>query len=150
MRKDIIRDFSYEFWNFIPFYHRFMHNFFNKTSKNPLSNKLNKNKKKALMIIHYHGEMCMSHLGECIGLQKGSLTTLVDALEREGYIKRKPHENDRRKTILTITKKTIDIVKTRQENMEDYVTETFNDLKNDEIIELLNSFKKIIYIMKKI
>ena len=146
MNEKLIGDFSFAFWNFIPQYHRFMHKYYNRCSKFSL----NKNQKKAMMIIHYHGKMCMSYLGECIDLQKGSLTTLVDSLEKEGYIKRLPQTNDRRKTILTLTTKANDLVKKRQNEIKGYIHESFKNISNNEIEELINSFRKITNIMEKL
>ena len=146
MNEQLTEEFSFAFWDFIPQYHRFMHKYYNRCSKYSL----NKNQKKAMMIIHYHGEMCMSHLGECIDLQKGSLTTLVDSLEKEGYIKRLSRTDDRRKIILTLTTKATDLVKKRQNEIKGYINESFKNISNNEIEELISSFKKITNIMKKL
>ena len=146
MNKKLINKISTELWNFIPQYHKFMHNF----EKNKSNQLLNKSKKKALMIIHYHGEMYMSKLGECIDLQKGSLTTLIDSLENNGYIKRKFLTSDRRKTVLTLTNKANNIINNRQNDMEEYISILFKKLSDTEITQLLNSIKMLTKIMAKI
>jgi MarR family transcriptional regulator, organic hydroperoxide resistance regulator len=135
-----------EFWDFIPQYHRFMHKYYKQQSKFLL----NKNQKKVLMILYYHGEMYMSRLGECIDLQKGSLTTLIDSLEKDGYIKRQQQSNDKRKTMLALTKKAHALIKSRQKKMKEYITHVFKNISTSDIEDLVRSFKKISSIMKQL
>ncbi len=42
-------------------------------------------------------------IAERLGLTTGSVTTMIDRLERAGYLARAPHADDRRKTLVRIT-----------------------------------------------
>lgn len=45
----------------------------------------------------------MSEIGEYLGMSPRSMTVLIDGLEKEGLVRRVPHERDRRITCLEIT-----------------------------------------------
>ena len=45
----------------------------------------------------------MKTLAEDVGLSARNLTTLADALEHEGLVRRVPHPTDRRATLLELT-----------------------------------------------
>lgn len=44
-----------------------------------------------------------SQLAELLGVTKGSVTGLVDGLERDGYVKREDHGGDRRMRLISLT-----------------------------------------------
>jgi len=46
-----------------------------------------------------------SQLGEQLGLTSGSITTMLDRLEQQGYLTRTPDPTDRRKVIVQPTPK---------------------------------------------
>ena len=48
-------------------------------------------------------EASPSQLAERLGLTTGSVTTLLDRLEKAGYLAREPHPTDRRKSIVRAT-----------------------------------------------
>jgi len=66
---------------------------------------LNKNQKKAIMIIGAKGEIIPSALGKYLDLQKGSLTSMIDTLEKEALICRRRDPQDRRKILISLTEK---------------------------------------------
>ncbi|MGH3722921.1 MAG: MarR family winged helix-turn-helix transcriptional regulator [Mycobacterium sp.] len=45
----------------------------------------------------------MSEIGEYLGMSPRSMTVLIDGLEKEGLVRRIPHERDRRITCVEIT-----------------------------------------------
>jgi DNA-binding MarR family transcriptional regulator len=49
------------------------------------------------------GRPRMSELAKSLGLSARTITTSVDALEREGLLKRSPHPTDRRATLVELT-----------------------------------------------
>ncbi len=48
------------------------------------------------------GSLTQTELGDRLLLTRGSVTTLVDRLERAGWVRRGPHPGDRRLTVLTL------------------------------------------------
>jgi len=45
----------------------------------------------------------MSSISEELGVTRRNITALVDALEEEGLVRRKPHPTDRRATVIEMT-----------------------------------------------
>ena len=56
-----------------------------------------------LEILGADGDLRMTELAARMGVTTGSLTVLVDRLERGGYVARKPHETDRRSIRVGLT-----------------------------------------------
>jgi len=50
-----------------------------------------------------HGPQKMSDLGAELGVTPRNITTLVDALEQDGLVARRPHPTDRRVTLIELT-----------------------------------------------
>jgi len=63
----------------------------------------NKNQEKALLILLHSDRIIPSRLGTFLNLQRGSLTSLVDSLERLGFVHRAPDGEDRRKIHIELT-----------------------------------------------
>ena len=56
-----------------------------------------------LEILGTDGDLRMTELAAKMGITTGSLTVLVDRLERGGFVVRKPHETDRRSIRVGLT-----------------------------------------------
>lgn len=59
---------------------------------------------KSLELIHRFGAMPAGRLGELTGLTTGSVTGMIDRLEKAGYVRRTNDPKDRRRTIIMPTK----------------------------------------------
>jgi DNA-binding MarR family transcriptional regulator len=57
---------------------------------------------KTLSILIREGPMTAGVIGNRLSLTSGSVTTLIDRLERQDLVKRQPHPKDRRKVIVTV------------------------------------------------
>ena len=57
----------------------------------------------ALETLDEHGSLTPSELGKLLTLTSGSVTALVDRLEKHGWASRTRHPDDRRKIIITLT-----------------------------------------------
>nr|WP_321513193.1 MarR family transcriptional regulator [uncultured Pseudodesulfovibrio sp.] len=56
-----------------------------------------------LEILGIHGSMRMKELAEAMGVTTGTLTVLVDRLESKEFVRRKPHDTDRRSINVELT-----------------------------------------------
>lgn len=52
-----------------------------------------------------HRPMPMGELAATLGMDPPNVTTLVDSLEKQGFVRRKPHPTDRRAKIVEATRK---------------------------------------------
>lgn len=57
-----------------------------------------------LGVVQAHPGQPQSRLAEAIGLQRSSLVTILDQLEKEGLVERRPSKNDRRANGVWLTK----------------------------------------------
>lgn len=59
----------------------------------------------AVEVIGHAGQLRMKELAEQMGLTTGTITLMVDRLEKSGAAKRKPHSKDRRSILVCLTPK---------------------------------------------
>jgi DNA-binding MarR family transcriptional regulator len=59
----------------------------------------------ALMLLFYsrNGSLPLGKMGERLQVHRTSITNIVDGLERLDYVRRSPHESDRRSSLASIT-----------------------------------------------
>ena len=93
---------------------------------------------KLLVTLHRSGKpIIMSELGERLGVTPRNVTKLVDAIEGEGFLRRKPHPSDRRATLIELTPEGERVV---LEDFAQYMAageDLFKILSDDEQRELL-------------
>ena len=53
--------------------------------------------------LHCGGPQIMTSISDELGVTRRNVTALVDALEEEGLVRRKPHPTDRRATVIEMT-----------------------------------------------
>ena len=66
---------------------------------------VNRTDLRCLEILHQQESALPSQLGAQLRLTTGSVTAMLDRLERSGYISREPDPSDRRKTVVRMTPK---------------------------------------------
>ena len=103
MGKDKLNQITSLFLEFYPLYQKKITSLFSKSTSDPY--KCNSNQIRAIMIIGRNKNIIPTLLGKYLGLQKGSLTTLLDSLENMDLIERNSHPDDRRKLLLSLTSK---------------------------------------------
>lgn len=64
----------------------------------------------AVSYLYARGPMGQTSLGDLLGYNTGTMTVLVDRLERSGMAERIPHPTDRRRAIVQLTESGRDIV----------------------------------------
>ncbi|MDQ3945542.1 MAG: MarR family transcriptional regulator [Actinomycetota bacterium] len=67
---------------------------------------INRTDGRCLDILDQRGSMTAGELARECGLTTGAMTTLLDRLERLGYLRRVPHPTDRRRVVVEMTDKT--------------------------------------------
>lgn len=96
-----------------------------------------------LAALFHSGAQIMNHLSERLGVTPRNVTTLVDALEKEGLLVRKPHPTDRRATIIELTPAGDKIGATVAKRYQLAMSELFDVLSEQEKVLLLSSIKKL-------
>ena len=92
LRERLVREFA----AFGPAYMRWLHS---SVGGGPISYP----RMRLLGALQCHGRQIMSGLSEELGVTPRNVTALVDALEQEGLVRRRPHPTDRRATYIELT-----------------------------------------------
>ncbi|AKB78346.1 Transcriptional regulator, MarR family [Methanosarcina horonobensis HB-1 = JCM 15518] len=74
-------------------------------SQNSELKELNKNQPLVIMIIGSVKEIMPSTIGTYVGMDRSSLSRMVDSLEEKGFVRRKNDPEDRRKVLISLTEK---------------------------------------------
>jgi DNA-binding MarR family transcriptional regulator len=83
------------------------------------------------------GSRIMSSLSGVLGVTPRNVTALVDALEEEGLVRRRPHPTDRRATVIELTGRGFETTGGMYDEHREAVGELFEGLSGDEQRELL-------------
>ncbi len=110
----------------------------------------NKNHIRALFLLSNKGNMISSQLGKLIGLERGSVTTLVKHLMQEGYVAKEQCEVDKRKQFLVITYKGKSMVEEIDKLYIKEVKSAFEKLSEDELDKFIKSLDSLTKIIKKL
>lgn len=111
---------------------------------------LNKNQNKAIMIIGASDGIMPTTLGKCLDLQKGSLTSMIDALEKEELVYRRGDPKDRRKTLISLTEKGVEYRAWFKAEIEKQASEILEKLEEEDILAYKESLSTMLEIMKKL
>lgn len=135
------------FHEFMPLYHKKFSALFHENDG--LQPKCNKNQVKTMFILLKNEKITPTDLGNCLDLRKGSLTTLIDSLEEYNFVKRRPDNEDRRKTWLSLTPQGKEYMKKKRQIHEQRFYQTFETMKEEELDEIIKSFQSILDIIAK-
>ncbi|MDQ1255206.1 MAG: hypothetical protein QG646_4485 [Euryarchaeota archaeon] len=108
---------------------------------------LSKNQPMVIKIIGVEGEMMPSTIGKYTGMDKSSLTHLVDDLEKKGIVYRKNDPGDRRKVLVSLTSKGLKCynnLNTITAEMADELLEYINEEELDDFIKSLETMTRIL------
>ncbi|MDD2339015.1 MAG: MarR family transcriptional regulator [Methanosarcina sp.] len=132
----------------INLFHKNFARIFHQTGNSPYN--LNKNQNRAIMIIGAIDNIMPTTLGKCLDLQKGSLTSMIDALERDGLVCRKGDPDDRRKTLISLTEKGRAYREWFMGELEKNVSKILRRLDEEDIFVYQESLKTTLAMLKKL
>ncbi|HOW13202.1 MarR family transcriptional regulator [Methanosarcina sp.] len=148
MKEERIREAVKLQFEMIHLFHKNFARAFHQTGSS--SYNLNKNQNRAIMIIGEVGEIMPTTLGKCLDLQKGSLTSMIDALEKEGLVYRRGDPGDRRKILVSLTEKGKSYRDWIKEKLEENCSEVLNRLAEEDIAAYQGSLKMMLNTLKKL
>jgi DNA-binding MarR family transcriptional regulator len=105
---------------------------------------------KYLYIILSSGGITAKQLAECTGLTSGSITSLIDRLEKAGFVERKRQSRDRRViTIVPKQDKAQQMIDPLFESLQKSVEQLCSQYNEEELYFLTHFFKDGIEIMQE-
>lgn len=87
-------------------------------------------------VLRRKGPQIMSSVSDELGVTRRNVTALVDALEGEGLVRRRPHPEDRRATIIELTSRGREVCLSLSAEHAAAVSELFSDLTGEDRREL--------------
>ena len=105
--------------------------------------KLSMNEVHVLEAIKKTSEPTMSNIARRLRITVGTLTTSTNRLVEKGYAKRQREVEDKRKVIVSLTKKGIDVLKIHDQFHLEMIDATFSDMKLEEDEVLLQSLENL-------
>jgi DNA-binding MarR family transcriptional regulator len=86
--------------------------------------------------------LTMSQLSDKLMVSNGNVTGVVDRLERDGHVRRKPSTTDRRVQFIALTDRGIESFREMAAAHEDWITQLFGQLNGTEIKTLLDGLER--------
>ena len=107
---------------------------------------LSKNQPMVIKIIGMEGEIMPSTIGKYTGMEKSSLTRMVDDLEKKGMVFRKTDPEDRRKVLVSLTDKGLDCY-----NYSNEIADELLELVDEkDVKDYAQSLETMVRILRKI
>jgi DNA-binding MarR family transcriptional regulator len=111
---------------------------------------LSKNQPMVIKIIGIEGEIMPSTLGKYTGMEKSSLTRMVDDLEKKGIVFRKTDPEDRRKVLVSLTEKGLDCYNYLSQITTEMAEEILQFVDDKDVEDYLQSLETIVKIFRKV
>lgn len=90
-----------------------------------------------------HGSMSQQQLADQMKKDKNSVTQLVDAIERKGFVVRQQNEKDRRSNTLVLTDKAIDLRDEAKQKGISILDEMLDGISEEELRTFLTTLHKL-------
>jgi DNA-binding MarR family transcriptional regulator len=104
---------------------------------------LSKNQPMVIKIIGMEGEIMPSTIGKHMGMDKSSLTRMIDDLEKKGMVFRKTDPEDRRKVLISLTEKGLECYDYSNQ-VADEILKLVDDKDVEDYIQSLETMVRIL------
>lgn len=111
---------------------------------------LSKNQPPVIRIIGLAGEIMPSTIGLYTGMEKSTLTRMVDDLEKKGLVCRKNDPQDRRKVLVSLTDKGQACFERLNQLSEEMAEEVLQVMDEKEIEEYMKSLENVVKFLRKL
>jgi len=111
---------------------------------------LSKNQPIVIKIIGMEDEIMPSTIGKYTGMEKSSLTRMVDDLEEKGIVFRKTDPDDRRKVLISLTEKGLKCYNYLSEITVEMADEILEFVDERDIEDYVQSLETIVRILGKV
>ena len=110
---------------------------------------VNKTQLRALVFMKNYGEISMTELCAKLNIEKGSLTSMIDDLSKNGYVYREKNLKDRRKYMIVITEEGKKIAADFTEKLSNDLEAKFFKLDTDEREKYLEAIETLATLVNK-
>ncbi|MBN1832633.1 MAG: winged helix-turn-helix transcriptional regulator [Deltaproteobacteria bacterium] len=103
-----------------------------------------------LFLIHEGKQLTMTELHGCTGLEKGSLTFVVDQLIEKGFVQRTGDEKDRRKVYVSLTDFGQKETAIHSDEVSRFIQSKLDRLPPDDRAHFFRAIEKLVEISEKL
>ncbi len=103
-----------------------------------------------LKLIERNKKMNITSISKCLDIKKNTLSELINRMVNDKLLYRKISDNDRRKVYFSLTKFGKENIEEFEKNYENKLTGFIDKMKKEEAKELIELFKQMINLSKKI
>lgn len=96
-----------------------------------------------LFALDANGPMTIQDIGSKIDMTSGTMTYVIDKLEKKGYIERVRCQEDRRRIYIELTDEGTDFWKSIIEKHMIQMKNTFSHMDEEEMLQLIELMKKV-------
>ena len=97
-----------------------------------------------LQLIAHNKEMTVSQLCKDMSLAKGTVSGIVQRLEKLGYLEKEKREDDKRNTYIKFSDKGLEFAHSFKNNMSDSFENIFSNCSDEDMDEMIISLRKIL------
>lgn len=97
-----------------------------------------------IQLIAHKKEMTVSELCKEMSLAKGTVSGIVQRLEKLGYLEKEKREDDKRNTYIKFSDKGLEFAHNFKSNMNDSFENIFKNCSEEDIDEMLISLRNIL------
>lgn len=112
--------------------------------------KLSPTQRHVLFLAYERGQRTMTELHRCTGLEKGSLTFVVDQLIEKGLVQRTGDEKDRRKVYVSLTDFGQKETAVHSDEVSRFIQNKLDRLHPDDRRHFFQAIKKLVEISEKL
>ena len=94
--------------------------------------------------LFHRGPSTQRVLADALDVTARNVTGLVDGLEETGYVTRRPHPQDRRATLVTLTERGTDVMTQMQKGQETFARLLFADLPDRQLAVLTRGLAHVL------
>ena len=96
-----------------------------------------------LEVLYYHEKQTIQQIGSRILISSGSMTYVIDKLEKRGLLMRNDCQNDRRVIHITLTDTGKELMKEIMPKHQDLIDDIFDSLTSVEVETITNLLEKV-------
>lgn len=115
----------------------------NMLKKDMQSYGLNPTEFTVMEVLYSKGEQPIQIIGNKVLLASSSITYVIDQLEKKDLVERKVNEQDRRVTLVSLTRQGQDLMEDIFPQHTDIISDLYSDLSDEELLQLSETLKKV-------
>ncbi|BCS97635.1 MarR family transcriptional regulator [Desulfoluna limicola] len=100
-----------------------------------------------IQVIAREGEVSIGSLAKMVSLSQATVTNIVERLEKNGVLKRKKGDTDKRRVLVAATDKALEIIQSKPSLLHEQFVARFEKLESWEQTLLLSSLQRIASMM---